>query len=168
MAELRSLFQALGFTDVETFIASGNVIFGARSDDMSSLERTIENHLCDSLGYEVRTFIRTDAEVASIHKHKPFADSQLESAVALNIGFVAAPLRTSHKQALVRLETDLDKFHVQGREVYWLSKKKQSESTFSNAVLEKTLKIEATFRSAKTIARLAAMCPAARSASSRR
>ncbi len=167
MTELRNLFQALGFTDVETFIASGNVIFGARFDDISSLERTIENHLHDSLGYEVKTFIRTDAEVACIHKHKPFTESQLESAPALSIAFVAQPLRASQKKALMRLKTNLDNFHVNGRELYWLCKK-QSESTFSNAVLERTLKIQATFRSAKTVARLAAKYPVARSASSRR
>ena len=155
MAELRRLFQALGFTDVETFIASGNVIFGARSDDLSSLERRIENHLHDSLGYDVRTFIRTDAEVTSIHKHKPFTDSQLRSLPALSIAFVSEPLSASHKRALMRLKTRLDDFHVHGREVYWLCKK-QSESSFSNAVLERTLKIQATFRSAKTVARLAA------------
>ncbi len=161
MTELRSLFQALGFTDVQTFIASGNVIFGARFDDISSLERTIENHLHDSLGYEVSTFIRTDAEVASIHKHKSFTDSRLKSLPALNIAFVAEPLTASQKKALLRFKTDLDDFHVHGREVYWLCKK-QSESTFSNAVLERALKIKATLRSAQTVARLAAKYPAAR------
>ena len=160
MTELRSFFQALGFTDAETFFASGNVIFGARSDDTGSLERMIENHLRDSLGYEVRTFIRTDSEVASIHRHKPFTDSQLKSGTVLNIVFIAEPLSSGHRKALMRLKTDLDNFHVHGREVYWLCKR-PSESTFSNAVLEKTLKMQATFRSAKTVARLAAKYPVA-------
>ena len=97
-------------------------------------------------------------EVAAIHRRKPFTDSQLKAAPALNIGFVAEPLSASQKKALMRLKTDRDNFHVRGREVYWLCKK-QSESTFSNAVLEKTLKIQATFRSARTIARLAEKYP---------
>ncbi len=37
------------------------------------------------------------------------------------------------------LKTDIDDFHVQGREVYWLCRRKQSESTFSNAMLEKAI-----------------------------
>ena len=37
------------------------------------------------------------------------------------------------------LKTDIDDFHVQGREVYWLCRVKQSDSKFSNVVLEKTL-----------------------------
>ena len=106
-------------------------------------------------------------KVASIHAHRPFTDSELESAAALIIVFVAEPLRTSQMKALRRLTTDLDSFHVHGREVYWLCKK-LSESTFSNAVLEKTLEIQATFRSARTVARLAAKYPVTRSAPSRR
>jgi len=51
------------------------------------------------------------------------------------------------------LKTDIDDFDVHGREVYWLCQKKQSESTFSNAVLEKTLGIQATLRASIRSAR---------------
>jgi hypothetical protein len=40
--------------------------------------------------------------------------------------------------------------------VYWLSKSRQGEATFSNARLEKLLKARATLRGMKTVARLAA------------
>jgi uncharacterized protein (DUF1697 family) len=57
---------------------------------------------------------------------------------------------------LVALQTEIDDFHVHGREVYWLCRKKQSESTFSNAVLEKTLRRQATLRGAATVQKMAA------------
>ena len=38
------------------------------------------------------------------------------------------------------LKTVIDDFAMHEREIYWLCLKKQSESTFSNAVLEKTLR----------------------------
>jgi len=44
---------------------------------------------------------------------------------------------------------------VVGSEVYWLGQKKQSESTFSNAVLEKALGVKATFRGMSTMRKLA-------------
>jgi hypothetical protein len=47
-------------------------------------------------------------------------------------------------------------FHVHGREVYWLCRKKQSASTFSNNAFEKALKLGATFRGMNTIKKLAA------------
>ena len=77
MDTLRREFEAIGLKDVETFIASGNVVFTAPPGKTTALERKIEKRLHDSLGYEVRTFIRTEAEVAAIAGYKPFEDAQL-------------------------------------------------------------------------------------------
>ena len=57
MDRLRALFTSLGFTRVETFIASGNVIFDTPSRSPTKLESNIEQHLQLALGYEVRTFL---------------------------------------------------------------------------------------------------------------
>src|SRR6476620_4469524 len=59
MEVLRRLFEELGFENVETFIASGNVIFDAPDDDQGALEKQIEGQLRTSLGYEVATFVRS-------------------------------------------------------------------------------------------------------------
>ena len=66
------------------------------------------------------------------------------------------PLNETTLTALLALKTDVDNFQAIGREVYWLCRKKQSESKFSNAVFEKTLRIKATFRGLSTISKLAA------------
>jgi uncharacterized protein (DUF1697 family) len=159
MEDLRALFESLGFSKVETFIASGNVIFETKSGNAQALPRKIEALLHKSLGYEVATFIRTDAEVAAVAQYKPFADSALQSARALNVAFLAGPLPDAAQKALMGLKTDIDDFHAHGREVYWLCQKKQSESTFSNAVFERTLKIQTTFRGFNTVLKLAAKYP---------
>ena len=54
MAELRGLFESLSLKEVETFIASGNVIFSSPSGDIRALQRKIEKQLLRSLGYEVK------------------------------------------------------------------------------------------------------------------
>ena len=156
MDDLRSMFDTLGFTNVETFIASGNVIFESRTANTKALEKKIEDHLRASLGYEVATFIRTDREVAAMAQYQPFSVAALESAGAFCIAFLADPLSAEAKTALMKLKTEIDDFHVDGREVYWLCRKKQSESTFSNAVFERALKTKATFRGVNTILKLAA------------
>jgi uncharacterized protein (DUF1697 family) len=48
MAMLRALFEELGLDDVETFIASGNVVFSASAKNVPALERRIEQHLAAS------------------------------------------------------------------------------------------------------------------------
>jgi len=162
MDHLRRLFESLGFAGVETFIASGNVVFETTSKNAKTLERRIENRLREALGFEVATFLRTDAELAAIANYKPFRQSDLDAAAALNVAFLADKLDDKLKQKLMALRTDIDDFHVHEREIYWLCRKKQSESTFSNAVLEKTLGRQSTLRGANTIKKIAAKYSAAK------
>ena len=72
MERLRQLFEELGFAKVETFIASGNVIFESRSQSAPALQKKIESYLHKFLGYEVATFLRTDAELAKIAVYRAF------------------------------------------------------------------------------------------------
>jgi len=161
MQDLRALFEALGLSRVETFIASGNVIFESGARDAAKLERSIEAHLRQSLGYEVATFLRTDAEVAAIARCTPFPASALASAKALNVAFLAEPLSDARRHLLAGFRTEVDDFHVHGRETYWLCHTTQGESTFSNARFERALGIRATFRGVNTVAKLAAKYPPA-------
>lgn len=151
MEDLRRLFESLGHEDVETFIASGNVVFTARARDPRGLEARIESHLGKALGYEVATFVRTGPEVAAIAAYRPFPPAELKAAGALNVGFLAEPLTAPAERTLLGMQTDIDVFHVHGRELYWLCRKKQSESTFSNVNFERALKVRATFRGMRTV-----------------
>lgn len=156
MDDLRQLFESLGLSNVETFIASGNVIFETEKQDVRALENEIETRLREALGYEVTTFIRTGAELAEIARYQPFRQFDLEAATTLNIAFLAEPLDDQSEQKLMALKTEIDDFHAHGREIYWSCRKKQSESTFSNAVLEKTLRARSTLRGLGTIQKMAA------------
>lgn len=160
METLRELFSTLGFSNVETFIASGNVIFESKAAPDRVLENKIENLLESALGYGVGTFVRTAEEVRAISVYKPFDDETLKSAQALNIAFLHEPLSPGAMDTVMDFRTDIDEFHVQGREVYWLCRTRQSDSTFMNKPFERAIKGPATFRSAKTIARLTAKYPA--------
>jgi uncharacterized protein (DUF1697 family) len=155
MDTLRQLFESLGFSNVETFIASGNVIFETKEGNTKAIEKEIEICLREALGYEVTTFIRTDVELAEIAKYHPFPQSQLDVAAALNIGFLADPLDDAGKQKLMSLRTEIDDFHVHRREIYWLCKKKQSESKISNVAIEKALGVKTTLRGVNTVKKLA-------------
>ena len=154
MDYLRRLFEAMGFSNVETFIASGNVIFDSTSKSTKALERKIEDSLQETLGYRVATFIRTTFELADIANYKPFKASDLEGN-ALYIAFIADAPSDEAKQKLLSFTTDIDEFHVAGREVYWLCRKKSSESEFSGALLEKTLGLPTTLRNSTTVKKMA-------------
>ena len=160
MARLRELFESLFLARVETFIASGNVIFESRAA-AAALERRIEAHLHRELGYEVATFVRTDAEIGRIANYRPFPEAAMKSAGALNVGFLAATPAPAVRRKIMALKTGIDDFHVNGRDLYWMCRKRQSESEFSNAAFERAAGMRATFRGINTVCRLAAKYPPA-------
>ncbi|HEV7683404.1 MAG TPA: DUF1697 domain-containing protein [Pyrinomonadaceae bacterium] len=156
MDYLRTLFEALGFTNVETFIASGNVIFDSPSRSSKALEKRIEASLELTLGYAVATFIRSTSELAEVASHKPFSHAEVSAAHALYVGFFATTPTDAAKQKLLALDLKSDRFHLNGRELYWLARTSFSDSEFSGARLEKTLGLPATLRNVTTVKKLAA------------
>lgn len=155
MDKLRALFAALGLEDVETFIASGNVVFAPAKGSVAALEARIAKHLEKALGYEVGTFIRADAEVAAVAAYEPFPAKLVARAKRLYVGFVAKPLSAAQKKTVLAMKSDVEDFHVKGREVYWLSRVTQAESKFNNAVFERAV-TRATWRNITTVKKLTA------------
>ena len=157
MDYLRQLFELMSFSKVETYIASGNVIFEATSRRPKALEKKIEDHLHKALGYEVATFIRSISELLEIAQYKPFQDADLNAAgVTIYIGFLAETLSEAAQRTVMSFQTKVDDFHVHHREIYWLCRIRSSESEFSLARLEKALGVQATFRNSTTVRKIAA------------
>lgn len=155
MDHLRSLFAVMGFSNVETFIASGNVIFDSPSRTSKVLERKIEARLFEALGYNVATFVRSTNELAQVITYKPFAPAQLNAdGNTLYIGFVAESPSEESQQKLMSFVTTIDDIDVNGREVYWLYRRKLGESDFSGARFEKILGMPVTLRNANTVRRI--------------
>ena len=154
MDRLRAVFVDLGFREVSTFIASGNVVFDARAAAVPALERRIERALEEALGYEVATFLRTPGEVTAVARYRPFDPAVMARATGLYVGFLAEPPGAEGLKALAALRAPTDRFHVHGRELYWLREGKPGESKIENGILERTVKARATFRGINTVVRL--------------
>jgi uncharacterized protein (DUF1697 family) len=153
MSHLRELFERLKFSNVETFIASGNVIFDSPSKNTRALEKQIETMLQQTFGYAVSTFVRSVSEIAAINQLIP---SKLDGGNTLYIAFTRTEPSSEAKRKLLPFKSDVDDFQIAGSEVYWFSRKTISESKFSQAQLERILGMPATIRNANTVKRLAA------------
>ena len=152
MDHLRELFAELGFEGVETFIASGNVIFAAAGKE-AALEAKVERHLEKSLGYAVTTFLRTPAELAAVAAHQPFEG--VEAAHALYVGFLKAKPAADRVKAVRELSSEANELEVHGRELYWLAHIRTGDNPITGARLEKALGGQATLRNITTVRKLA-------------
>jgi uncharacterized protein (DUF1697 family) len=159
MERLKTLFAEMGFAGAETFIASGNVIFETRAKDIAAVETRVARGLEAALGYAVGTFIRSDAEVAAVSLATPFPAKDMQEAVAFNVGFMNAPLGKDALAIMRSYNTDMDLFESVGREFFWMSRTRQSESPFFKLRFEKVFKSDVTFRSMRTVRKLALKYP---------
>ncbi len=158
MDHLRGLFEGLGFSDVATFIASGNVIFEAADDDTRQLEVQIEQHLKQALGYNVPTFIRSAQEIADIASYQAFPTFEPATGIyTLSILFLKDILPEKTQHELLTFNTAIDTFHTHHREIYWLCLNKTTESLVNWSLLNKTLSMPiVTVRNITTVRKLAA------------
>ena len=157
MADLRTSFEKLGFEAVETFIASGNVLFETTETSDEKLERVIERALEAEYGYPIETFVRSLSELAAITEHDPFDPKDpVRDGRSVFVAFLGRRPTPEAIKRLVALATDDDTFSVVGREAYWLRLGGIGTSRFSAGFLEKTLGMPATLRGLPTIAKLLA------------
>lgn len=63
MAELRRCFEELGYSDVSTYINSGNVIFHATDMDTNALRNEIESALAKTFGFQIATTVISATEL---------------------------------------------------------------------------------------------------------
>jgi len=154
MDRLRTLFHELGFTDVETLIASGNVLFSSSARNVPALEDKIERHLQSALGYEVTTFIRTPGEMQAVAAFDPFP-GLVEEGHTLSVAFLKAHPGRQVVERLHGMRTDYDELRVHGRELYWLARGRSSDSMVWRTPMEKILGGPATSRNVTTVRKLA-------------
>lgn len=156
MDDLRQHFANLGFEKVETFIASGNVVFYSNMSDIQAMETFIEGSLREKYGFEVAAFIRMPQELIQAVTRQPFPPEVFSTAAAFNLAFLKQPIDAEALRRLKALENDIDRFEALAREFYWLCRVKQSESKFANVSLEKITGQPSTMRQVSTLRKLVA------------
>jgi uncharacterized protein (DUF1697 family) len=132
MDRLRALFGELGFDEISTFIASGNVFFTTPDVDAAGLEQRIESHLEEHLGFPVATLLRTIPEIEAVA-------SFAESAESVYVIFLRGPVDDTLRGNLAALQSDTDRFRFGERVAYWLLTGKISESPLFGKRIGKAL-----------------------------
>jgi uncharacterized protein (DUF1697 family) len=156
--QLRAQFEALGFTDVATVLASGNVVFGATTGDLSDegLERRIEAHLADALGYAVPTFVRSATEIEKVASHVPVPGSAPGAGESIQVMFLRAAPTAADRERIAALSTDHDTLRVDGRELYWFCRGRSLEATYDQKALTAIIGKVVTVRTQATAGKLLA------------
>jgi uncharacterized protein (DUF1697 family) len=156
-AELRRHVEALGFADVATFRASGNVILTAlEGDELGKVARRLEAGLTEALAYDVPVFVRSAEQVRAIAALEPFtADELAASKGKPQVMLLARAPRAAARRAALALAPPGDRFLFAAEELHWLPVAGLSDSTLDLNEIAKALG-PATVRTKGTIEQIAA------------
>jgi uncharacterized protein (DUF1697 family) len=120
--DLRTHVEALGFVDVATFRASGNVIVTADAGEAAdAVAQRIEDGLAEALGYPVPVFLRTAAQMRAMAVFEPFETAAVAASQGkLQVLLLTAAPRAPARRAALALASDEDALTIRGAELYWL------------------------------------------------
>lgn len=89
--KLRGVFQTLGYSNVQSVISSGNIMFESASSDVSAMEARIEAAWPAQLGFQSTTIIRSLDELKSLAAGDPFKGYNHTPQTSLNVTFLKFP-----------------------------------------------------------------------------
>jgi uncharacterized protein (DUF1697 family) len=153
--ELCASFEELGFTQVASFLASGNVAFRIAEDPApEELSGRIAAALEPRLGYPVLTFVRTATELAVLVSRTPFPPGALErTAGKLQVLLLPREPDADAARAALAHASDQDLLHLHGQELWWLPSGGMSQSDLDLDAIGRLIG-PVTIRTANTLARM--------------
>jgi uncharacterized protein (DUF1697 family) len=159
MADLVRVFASLGFKNVRTYIASGNVIFDdSGNTDRSVLVKKIERKLLQSFGHEITVIVRTVDELETLVKHDPFKKFKSAVDVMRFVVFLASEPSKKRKIPLQFVSENMDVFAIRDGAAFVLARRKKTGwFGFPNNLVEKELGLAATTRNWSTVEKIAAV-----------
>jgi uncharacterized protein (DUF1697 family) len=160
MSAVRETFASLGYSEVETYLQSGNVVFAssgvASQSRTRSIRKKIEDGLRRDFGKDIIVFIRSASELAAVVRKNPFA-RRTDDATLLHVTFLADPPSKEKAETFSSGKIGTDEFSLHAGEVYLFCPNGYGRSKLVNSFFERSLKVESTTRNWKTVGKLAEM-----------
>lgn len=117
MAELRQMYQDIGFKNVRSYIQSGNLIFQSILIDSAQLEKDIEEAISDNFGYEVPVIVRKKHDWERLFEENPILEES-QSINDLFVTFLSKAPQTNLLEKLKSRQTESDHIHVIGNHAF--------------------------------------------------
>lgn len=150
MGELRQLMAGLGWSDVRTYLQSGNAVFTTEDPDPGTrLERALARHF----GFEVRVLVRTAGELRAVAAACPYPAAELDPAKLLVLFLQDAP-KEGHFDSVDASAFEPDTFHHVGEAVYCYFPDGMGRSKLPAALDAVRPKVTMTGRNWRTVQRL--------------
>jgi uncharacterized protein (DUF1697 family) len=154
MEDLRALYASLEFSNVESYIQSGNVVFESTDTDKENIRSQIESAILTKYGFAVQVFLLTGKDLARVVRNNPYNQNKTAPSTALYVTFLSEPLAAGVLDRLSKVSSGEDSFKSSDREVYLYCPGGYGRTKYTNSAIEKAAGIPATTRNWKTVNKL--------------
>jgi uncharacterized protein (DUF1697 family) len=155
MARLKAMLETMGFTDVKTLLASGNVILSGKKENISSLTKRIAVALETEFGFPIPVLIREMSRLEEIAKTEPFKDITVTKDIRLYVTFLSEIPKSKLKIPYVSEDKSLRIFRLDEDALFSvLDLSKGSGTVDAMAIIEKEFGKLVTTRNWNTIEKM--------------
>ena len=151
MEELKKAMEELEFSNVRTYIQSGNILFENEKSYPSLIAEKIAGKILNRFGFDVPVIIRTLQELESISRNNPYSLKRNEDVSSLHVTFLAGEPDPEKVKEIGKNMFLPDEFFISGKEIYLFCPNGYSRTKLTNTFFESKMKTTATTRNWKTI-----------------
>jgi uncharacterized protein (DUF1697 family) len=159
MDRLRQLWSELGFTNIRTYVQSGNVVFEAVQKPAVWLP-AVERKLEGETRLPVSVIVRTADEIGRIIATNPFTRDHDVDPKKLHVTFLSSTPSPTAVHTLSAFDTGHDQFLVVRDQIYLHCVGGFADFKLTTKMIEKILSVKATTRNCTTVTRLHQMATA--------
>lgn len=157
MDDLKKLLSKCGFSNIETYIQSGNAIYQYKITNTKRLDTIIQDKILQEFRFEVPVITLTIDELKEAAKNNPFSKERKKDTSFFHITFLSDQSPKENLNKITGLNYLPDEFVIIGRAVYLYCPNGYGNTKLSNKFLENKLKVSATTRNWKTTNELIAI-----------
>ena len=154
MSDLKILFEDLSFTNVQTYIQSGNVLFTSKLNDKKAIRSKIEKKTSDNFGYKVNVILKTPNELKLAIKSNPFLKYKKKSSERIYYTFLSEKPSPANIKILNEIDHTPEQFILNGDVIYLFLPNGAGKSKLNNNFFEKRLGVFATTRNRNSVVAL--------------
>jgi uncharacterized protein (DUF1697 family) len=155
MPRLREALTKDGFTDVRTYVQSGNIVLGSRQRSASAVGKRIGAVIQDEFGLTVPVVVRSPAEIAAVIDANPFPEAAAERPKMLHVTFLDADPDADGVETIHTGDLTRDVCRVDGRQLYVDYVNGVHGSKLTATYFSRRLRVDGTARNWRTVLALA-------------
>ena len=157
MEALKTMLENIGFTNVRTYLQSGNVFVDSEEESASKVGFMIKQEIFKVFGHEVPTIVITKEDLELCFKNSPYLKEKDIDTKKLYVAFVSTELKKENINDLKISQFKPDEASIDGNRIFIKYAVGAGKTRLEGKYIEKKLNVIVTMRNWNTVTNLLKM-----------